>query len=146
MWCHSRVVAFSLTYFYGTRYTCPLYDVLQDIRKELYVTPSFDKVDWHHARGKICSEDLYTPTSNFFKVVSKILDGYERVAIKRLRSYALSLVWRHIAYDDENTHFICLGPVNKSMNMLITYIREGMHSVRLRKHADRVGDYLYMKE
>lgn len=144
MWCHSRVVALPLTYFYGTRYCCPLYDVLQDIRNELYTNPSFDNVDWYHARGKICSDDLYTPTSKFFSVVSTILDSYEHVAIKRLRSYALSLVWRHIAYDDENTHFICLGPVNKSMNMLITFVREGVHSVRLREHTNRVCDYLYM--
>lgn len=32
---------------------------------------------------------------------------------KRLREKALQSVMQHIHYEDENTRYICIGPVNK---------------------------------
>jgi cycloartenol synthase len=38
----------------------------------------------------------------------------------KLRNKALEHVMKHIHYEDENTNYICLGPVNKVNYILIT--------------------------
>lgn len=142
-WCHSRVIAIPFSYFYGLRWSAPAFPTTIALRNELY-TQSYDTIPWRNFRGAVCECDLYTPTSPLFRMAMRLLDLYERHPLPFLRRYALEVNWRHIAYDDENTHFICLGPVNKSLNMLVTWIREGEHSARFQEHCDRVADYLYM--
>lgn len=36
----------------------------------------------------------------------------------KLRNKALNHVMKHIHYEDENTNYICLGPVNKVVNYI----------------------------
>lgn len=38
---------------------------------------------------------------------------FMRWPAKRLRQKALETVMQHIHYEDENTRYICIGPVNK---------------------------------
>lgn len=38
---------------------------------------------------------------------------FKRWPAKRLREKALDTVMQHIHYEDENTRYICIGPVNK---------------------------------
>lgn len=142
-WCHSRVIAIPFSYFYGLRWSMPRTALLDAVKEEIYMQP-FDSIPWQKVRHEVCPRDLYTPTTRLFRVACALLSLYERHHVGYLRRYALEVNWRHMAYDDENTHFICLGPVNKSLNMLVTWLREGEQSVRYRMHADRVADYLFM--
>jgi lanosterol synthase len=142
-WCHSRVIAIPFSYLYGLRWSAPAFPTTIALRNELYTQP-YNSIPWRSFRGAVCDLDLYTPTSPLFRIAMSLFDLYERHPLSFLRRYALEVSWRHIAYDDENTHFICLGPVNKSLNMLITWIREGEHSARFQEHCNRVADYLYM--
>ncbi|KPI86919.1 putative lanosterol synthase [Leptomonas seymouri] len=142
-WCHSRVIAIPFSYLYGLRWSAPVFPTSLALREELYTQP-YSSIPWRSFRGAVCERDLYTPTSPLFRMAMSLLDLYERYPLSFLRRYALEVNWRHIAYDDENTHFICLGPVNKSLNMLITWIREGEHSARFEEHCAHVADYLYM--
>ncbi|CAJ1016897.1 Prenyltransferase and squalene oxidase repeat/Squalene-hopene cyclase N-terminal domain [Leishmania shawi] len=145
MWCHSRVIAIPFSYFYGLRWSAPAFPTTLALRKELYTEP-YATIPWRSFRGVVCELDVYSPTSPLFRVAMGLLDLYERHPIPFLRRYALEVSWRHMAYDDENTHFICLGPVNKWLNMLATWLREGEHSARFQEHFDRVSDYFYMGE
>ncbi|CCW61096.1 unnamed protein product [Phytomonas sp. EM1] len=142
-WCHSRVIAMSFLYFYGLRWSASRHPLLEALKEELFVQP-FHTICWRRYRYEVCPKDLYTPVSRTYKVFCKVLELYERRPISFLRRYALEKNWQHIAYDDENTHFICLGPVNKSLNMLVTWIREGENSVRYQLHRQRVDDYFFM--
>merc|ERR1711988_1827802 len=50
--------------------------------------------------------------------------------------------------EDEQTNYVCIGPVNKVLNMLSLYHASG-HSAdtaRFRKHELRVADYLWVSE
>lgn len=142
-WCHSRVIAIPFSYFYGQRWSAPLWPLTAQLREELYDEP-YQKIHWKSLRGACCAKDLYTPLSVVYKVASSLLDIWEKHHIPCIRQKALEMCWTHMAYDDENTNFICLGPVNKSLNMLAAYIREGSTSERLRLHEERTWDYLYM--
>lgn len=142
-WCHSRVIAIPFSYLYGLRWSAPAFPTTLALRDELYTQP-YSSIQWRSFRGAVIERDLYTPTTALFRIAMSLFDLYERHPIPFLRRYALEVNWRHMAYDDENTHFICLGPVNKSLNMLVTWIREGEHSARFQEHCDHVADYLYM--
>lgn len=46
--------------------------------------------------------------------------------------------------EDRNTNYICIGPVNKTMNMLCVYYHDGPDSENFRSHVARLDDYLWM--
>lgn len=66
----------------------------------------------------LLQEDLYYPHPlvqdllwvSIDKVVEPILMHWPG---KRLREKALRVAMEHIHYEDENTRYICIGPVNK---------------------------------
>lgn len=66
----------------------------------------------------ICQEDLYYPHPLVQDVLWASLHYvfepiFMRWPAKKLRENALSTVMQHIHYEDENTRYICIGPVNK---------------------------------
>ncbi|CCW71206.1 unnamed protein product [Phytomonas sp. Hart1] len=143
MWCHSRIITLPFLYLFGLRWSASPHPLLDALKMELFVQP-FASICWRRYRYEVCPKDLYTPVSSILKVASRVLDLYERRPISFLRRYALEKYWQHIAYDDESTHFICLGPVNKCLNMLVTWIREGENSARYQLHLQHINDYLFM--
>ncbi|XP_050289376.1 cycloartenol synthase isoform X3 [Quercus robur] len=120
MWCHCRMVYLPMSYLYGKRFVGPITSTIRSLRKELYMVP-YHEIDWNEARNLCAKEDLYYP----HPLVQDILWGslyyaYEPVFMrwpaKRLREKALQTVMQHIHYEDENTRYICIGPVNKGYN------------------------------
>ncbi|MFQ6638950.1 hypothetical protein Gotur_014599 [Gossypium turneri] len=64
---------------------------------------------------------------------------------KSLREKALQIVMQHIHYEDENTRYICIGPVNKVLNMLCCWV-EDPYSESFKLHLPRILDYLWIAE
>ncbi|OMP07288.1 Prenyltransferase/squalene oxidase [Corchorus olitorius] len=62
-----------------------------------------------------------------------------------LRGKALDTVMQHIHYEDENTRYICIGPVNKVLNMLCCWV-EDPNSESFKLHIPRIFDYLWLAE
>ena len=62
-----------------------------------------------------------------------------------LRNKALRETLKHITYEDENTRYVCIGPVNKVMNMLCRW-HENPEGEAFRLHASRLPDYLWVAE
>ncbi|GJN18969.1 hypothetical protein PR202_gb06192 [Eleusine coracana subsp. coracana] len=60
----------------------------------------------------------------------------------KLREKALETVMQHVHYEDENTRYICIGPV---LNMLACWI-EDPNSEAFKLHIPRVYDYLWVAE
>ncbi|KAF8302797.1 putative lanosterol synthase [Trypanosoma cruzi] len=143
LWCHSRVISVPFSYLYGIRWAPEPHPLLEALRQELYTEP-YDQIQWDQHQSNICNLDCYTPLSSTYKLVAVLLKLYEKWHIKSLRRHALEVAWSHVAYDDEDTKFICLGPVNKALDMLLTWIREGENSGRYQNHVSRVADYIYM--
>ncbi|KAJ8450295.1 hypothetical protein Cgig2_004752 [Carnegiea gigantea] len=102
------------------RFVGPITPTVLSLRRELYNAP-YHEIDWDHARGECAKEDLYYPHpllqdilwASLHKVAEPLL---MRWPVKRLRERALSAVMEHIHYEDENTRYICIGPVNKGYN------------------------------
>ena len=142
-WCHSRIVTLPMGYLYGRRWHGPITPLIEAIRSEIY-TEKYSEIDWPKQRHNVYKGDIYTPHSMLYDVASWFLQIYEKAPIKSLRDRALRLSYEHCKYDDTSTSYICLGPVNKALNMLIAYIEEGADSEHYRRHVERVDDYLFM--
>lgn len=149
MWCHCRMVYLPMSYLYGKRFVGPITPTVLSLRRELYNVP-YHEVNWDKARNECAKEDLYYPHpliqdilwGSLHKVAEPIL---MRWPVKRLREKALSTVMEHIHYEDENTRYICIGPVNKVLNMLCCWV-EDPNSEAFKLHIPRIYDYLWVAE
>ncbi|XP_057520962.1 cycloartenol Synthase-like [Amaranthus tricolor] len=149
MWCHCRMVYLPMSYLYGKRFVGPITPTVLSLRRELYNVP-YHEIDWNHARNECAKEDLYYPHplvqdilwAALHKAVEPVLLQWPG---KRLREKALSHVMEHIHYEDENTRYLCIGPVNKVLNMLCCWV-EDPNSEAFKLHLPRIYDYLWIAE
>ncbi|CAI9099018.1 OLC1v1035767C2 [Oldenlandia corymbosa var. corymbosa] len=149
MWCHCRMVYLPMSYLYGKRFVGPITPTVLALRKELYSVP-YHEIDWNSARNQCAKEDLYYPHplvqdvlwASLHKVVEPIMQNWPG---KKLREKALRVTMEHIHYEDENTRYICIGPVNKVLNMLCCWV-EDQNSEAFKLHLPRIHDYLWIAE
>jgi cycloartenol synthase len=144
-WCHCRMVYLPMSYVYGVRGTSTHTEVPHQLRDELFTRP-FKSIDWNKSRNQCAAEDLYYPHPLLQDVLWWGLYKAEGVLIKSpLRRWACREVMKHVHYEDENTRYIDIGPVNKALNMLACFL-EDPTSEAFRKHIPRIKDYLWVAE
>ncbi|XP_027906857.1 cycloartenol synthase-like [Vigna unguiculata] len=149
MWNHCRMVYLPMSYLYGKRFVGSITPIVLSLRKELYTIP-YEDIDWDQARNLCAKEDLYYPHSpvqdilwaTLHKILEPILMHFPG---NKLREKALRTVMERIHYEDETTRYICLGPVNKVLNMLCCWV-EDPNSEAFKLHLPRVHDYLWVAE
>nr|BBE49396.1 cycloartenol synthase [Polystichum fibrilloso-paleaceum (nom. illeg.)] len=149
MWCHCRMVYLPMSYIYGKRFTGKITETVLSLREELY-NILYKDIDWNKARNECAKEDLYYPHSMIQDVLWATLHKVVEPALMHwpgssLRSKALATVMKHVHYEDENTRYICIGPVNKVLNMLCCWV-EDPNSDAFKCHLPRVLDYLWVAE
>ncbi len=144
LWCHCRMVYLPMSWLYGRKVTAELTPLLEEIRTEIYTEP-FDRIDWAAARNRVAPHDAYTPHSRVIQSVNKVLNEYEPRHSRALRGRAQNFVLEQIGYEDRNTDYICIGPINKLYHTLVWYFvdRDGPE---LARHIERLSDYLYQAE
>ncbi|KAF5184269.1 Terpene cyclase/mutase family member [Thalictrum thalictroides] len=149
MWCHCRMVYLPMSYLYGKRFVGPITPTILSLRKELYNVP-YHEINWNQARNLCAKEDLYYPHPLVQDILWASLHyGLEPVLTRwpgnKLREKALRTTMQHIHYEDENTRYICIGPVNKVLNMLCCWV-EDPNSEAFKLHIPRLYDYLWIAE
>ncbi|XP_020221338.2 cycloartenol synthase [Cajanus cajan] len=149
MWCHCRLVYLPMSYLYGRRFVGPINAIVLSLRKELYTLP-YHLQDWNEAPNLCAKEDLYHECP----MIQNILWGFlhnvgepllEHWPCSKLRRKALHHVMQHIHYEDENTNYICIGPVSKVLNMVCCWL-ENPNSQAFKCHISRIKDYLWVAE
>ncbi|OUS43725.1 putative cycloartenol synthase [Ostreococcus tauri] len=145
-WCHCRMVYLPMSYLYGIRATGKPSALTEALKKELYAETSYDAIDWNRARNACAKEDLYYPHPWIQDVLwASIMKLEPFLMNSRLRKAACADAMRQIHYEDENTRYIDIGPVNKVFNMLCCWF-EDPNSEAVKKHIPRVADYLWVAE
>ncbi|CAH2034328.1 unnamed protein product [Thlaspi arvense] len=149
MWCHCRMVYLPMSYLYGKRFVGPITSTVLSLRKELFTVP-YHEVDWNEARNLCAKEDLYYPHPLVQDILWASLHKFVEPVLTRwpganLREKALRTTLEHIHYEDENTRYICIGPVNKVLNMLCCWV-EDPNSEAFKLHLPRIHDYLWIAE
>lgn len=149
MWCHCRMVYLPMSYIYGKRFTGKITETILSLRKELFNFP-YEDIGWNKARNECAKEDLYYPHPLIQDVLWATLHKAVEPALMHwpgslLREKALATVLKHVHYEDENTRYICIGPVNKVLNMLCCWV-EDPNSNAFKSHLPRLLDYLWVAE
>jgi cycloartenol synthase len=144
-WCHCRMVYLPMSYVYGVRGTCAPTPLTAALRDELYPRP-YASINWDAARNQVAKEDLYYPHPRLQDALWWALSRAEPLLLgSRLRARALREVMEHVHYEDENTRYIDIGPVNKAVNMLACWLEEPGGDA-FRRHLPRLHDYLWVAE
>ncbi|KAL3838960.1 hypothetical protein ACJIZ3_023551 [Penstemon smallii] len=149
MWCHCRMVYLPMSYLYGKRFVGSINATTLSLRKELY-TQAYHHIDWDLARKQCAKEDLYYPHPLLQDILWKCLHKFAEPLLmqwpfSKLRRKALSTIMTHIHYEDENTNYLCIGPVNKVLNMLCCWV-DDPNSLAIKLHLSRIKDYLWVAE
>ena len=118
LWCHCRQVYLPMAWLYGRRATVPLTPFLEELRDELY-GGRWSSIDWAKHRDEALPADSYRPPTAALLATQRSLDAMERLAVAPLRRRALAECFEHLSYEDEVTHFIDIGPVNKVLNAFV---------------------------
>lgn len=141
-----RQVFLPMTYIYSKRFSYPLDDLTRQLRQELYAEP-YESINFSSYRGSIAKEDNYYPKSWLLNLLFWFMANIWNVYLRwpSLVKKAEEWVWYLIEREDENTDYAGLGPVNAPMNTLCCYIHDGPGSYSVRRHLDRLHDYLWMK-
>ena len=148
-WCHCRMVYLPMSYLYGTRATGQPTELTELLKQELYID-DYDSIDWDKTRNACAEEDLYYPHPWIQDLIWSGLSKVEQTLVKTspgmwLRDNACKLALEHVHYEDENTRYIDIGPVNKVLNMLCCWFENPEGSATL-KHMSRLHDYLWLAE
>ncbi|HEY0464979.1 MAG TPA: terpene cyclase/mutase family protein [Polyangiaceae bacterium] len=141
LWCHCRMVYLPLSYLYGKRNAATLSPLIQELRSELY-PEGYDQISWERARDEVAPSDQLSPRSALLEIASSWLLGFEARCPRPLRAHALGYVLDQIRREDENTDYICIGPISKLLHTLVWHF-ENPHGPELKEHVRRLGDYLY---
>jgi lanosterol synthase len=142
LWCHCRMVYLPMSYLYGRRARVPDSPLLASIREEIYSQP-YREVNWRAARNSVAATDAYTPRTRLFHLVHRVLGFYEQRHSARVRERALRKVIDHIRAEEQATNYICIGPINKVLNMLVWHF-ERPGGAEVQAHRRRLGDYLHL--
>ncbi|MBU8894148.1 2,3-oxidosqualene cyclase [Corallococcus sp. M34] len=140
LWCHCRMVYLPMGWLYGRRARAPETPLLAELRRELYPEP-YEAVDWKAARERVAPSDAYTPRTFWLRAVNRVLGVYERVHSKRLRARALEESLAQMRGEDEATHFICIGPINKVLHAAVWHLARP-EGPEVQAHLARLPDYL----
>jgi cycloartenol synthase len=149
-WCHCRMVYLPMSYLYGCRASGASSFLTEELKSELFVG-NYKTINWDKTRNTCASEDLYYSHPRIQDALWWGLTKVEPFFLRWwpgrwIRANALKLTMNHIHYEDENTRYINIGPVNKVMNMLSCWFQDPSEFGSWRKHTPRVADYLWLAE
>ncbi|XP_058379294.1 lanosterol synthase isoform X1 [Diceros bicornis minor] len=143
LWCHCRQVYLPMSYCYAIRLSAEEDPLVQSLRQELYVE-DYASIDWRAHRNSVAPDELYTPHSWLLRMVYVILNLYECHHSASLRQRAVQKLYEHIAADDRFTKCISIGPISKTINMLVRWYVDGPASPVFQEHVSRICDYLWL--
>jgi len=144
-WIHMRQVFLPMSFIWSRRWSFPLTPLTQSLRRELYVH-AYASIPFAAYRNAISPRDNYHPKTPLLNtinwVLSNVYEPYVRPAFLKRR--AEDHAYRLIELEDENTDYACVGPVNAPMNTLACFLREGAGSHAVRRHLERLHDFLWV--
>lgn len=146
-WIHMRQVFLPMSYTWSKKWKYPLTELTCQLREELYTQP-YASINFAAHRNTISDQDNYHPKSRILRPINWMLvniwNPYLRT--KSLIECAEEWVFDLIRREDENTDYANLGPVSGPMNFLACYIQDGADSYSVKRHRERMHDFLWMKD
>ena len=123
LWNHARMVYLPLSYLYGRRWRGPGAQSLAPLAEEIFGEPP-TAGSWRKWIFASAERDRYVPFGRVYRLLARILLLYERHPVAAWRRRALDFVHDQVRQEDENTHYLCVGPISKIYNLLVRHDRE----------------------
>ena len=142
-WIHMRQIYIPLAFLWATKFQTPVDDLILSLRKELYTQP-YSSINWPAQRNNCAPIDLYTPHPPILDLLFSLLDKYDYVVPSYLRRKGIEAAYAQMVYDDENTSYQALAPVNKPLNFICRWIRDGEGSDSVKLHREKFRDFLWL--
>ncbi|KAK2150110.1 hypothetical protein LSH36_423g02015 [Paralvinella palmiformis] len=143
IWCHCRQVYLPMSYCYGHKIKAEETDLIRQLRQELYTEP-YESINWPAQRNNVSVYDLYTPHSMLYEVAVFFIDLYESYHLSGLRKQAMERIYEHVCADDQFTKCISIGPISKTIQMLVRWHHDGPQCEQFKEHQSRIQDYLWL--
>ncbi|KAB8219731.1 terpenoid cyclases/protein prenyltransferase alpha-alpha toroid [Aspergillus novoparasiticus] len=145
-WIHIRQVFLPMSYLWSKKFTHPLDPLTKQLRSELYTEP-YDSIDFAKHRNSIHKADNYYPKTWLLNTINSVLVNVWNPYLRfpALVRRAEEWTWELICMEDKNTDYAGLGPVSNPMNMVACYLHDGPDSYSVRRHRERLNDYMWMK-
>jgi len=147
-WIHMRQVFLPMGFVWSKRWVYSKADtdpIVRQLRQELFTQPH-EEIAWGRYRNAISPIDNYNPKSWLLDLINYVLVlvwvPYLRFGwlVKRAETFA----WRLIQIEDANSDHADLAPVNSPMNLLACYIQEGPEAHSVKRHRERLQEYLWL--
>ena len=145
-WIHMRQVYLPMSFVWSRKFSYPLTPLTRSLRDELFTEP-YSSIDFASHRNTIADTDNYHPKTSLLHTLNSILLNVYLPYLRTnyLKKWSEDWAFELIRREDENTKFANLGPVNCPMNFLACYIHDGPDAESVRRHRDRMHDFLWMK-
>ena len=149
-WIHMRMIFLPMSHVWSKKFVYPkanLDPVIGQLRQELF-TMSHEEIKWARYRNTISDMDNYHPKTwvlnliNYFLVLLYIPLLRFSWLVKRAEAWT----WKLIQIEDANSDYADLAPVNAPMNMLCCFIEQGPDAFSVKRHRDRMLDFLWLSE
>ncbi|KAL1959008.1 hypothetical protein VTO42DRAFT_3249 [Malbranchea cinnamomea] len=144
-WVQMRQIFLPMSWIWSRRWTAPETEVVRALRQELFVQP-WESIDWAGHRNSIAPIDNYHPKSLVLNLSTWFLANIwvpylrPRSLVRRAEDW----VGKLIDLEDENSDYADLASVNGPMNMIVCYIRDGPDAYSVRRHRERLEDFLWV--
>ena len=140
-----RQVFLPMSYIASRQFSHPLNPLIKSLRHELFVQP-YETINFAHHRNTISPTDNYHPKSIVLHAANWLLVNVWNPYLRPnwMKDRAEAWTAELIRMEDENTDYANLGPVNGALNAIACYIRDGPGSYALRRHHERIHDFLWM--
>jgi len=123
------------------------------LRCELYPGLAYDDIPWSAHLQSVAEIDNYSPIHWLMQFLQWSLTFYERLGpISFLRRASLKYAEAYMKAEDEETNFLTIGPVSKSLHMVCAWVLAGgqqdvnCKSDAVEAHIARVPAYLWVAE
>ncbi|KAL3423098.1 lanosterol synthase [Phlyctema vagabunda] len=145
-WIHMRQVYLPMSYIWSKKWSYKGNSVTRQLRQELFVEP-YESIDWAGNRNSIHEKDNYHPKTWLLNSINWVLVNiYPYVRPDSMVKKAEDWAFKLIQMEDKNTDFSNLGPVNAAMNTIACYVREGPGAYSVKRHIERLEDFLWVKD
>ena len=125
-YCHTRQIYLGMSYLYGRRVRARLGPVEGELFQELYGTPRA-RIDFGAQRHAVSPSDLAVRPRWLVRRLADLLAVYERIAPAALRRRALAQGFERILYEQRQSRFQGLSPVNGLLNCLALWAHDPAH-------------------
>ena len=117
MYCHTRLIYLGFSYLYGVRFQTPVTPLIEELRRELYDRP-YESIDFSRYRNSLAPTDLYAKPNWILRVLYRVALSYEKHHSPKRRRRALGRVLDLIVYNQRESQYAALSPVNALLNIL----------------------------